>query len=152
MTEEFMRMAIEEAKKAMLLREVPVGAVIVKEGRVIARGHNLRETIKSATAHAEIMAINEACTKLNGWRLFGCEMYVTLEPCPMCAGALVNARIDKIVYGAKDFKRGACGSIYNIANDKRLNHILEIEGGVLEEECKQLLQDFFREKRSGILD
>ena len=150
MKEEFMRMAIEEAKRALLLKEVPVGAIIVKDGIVIARGYNLRETLKASTAHAEIIAINKACTRLNGWRLFGCEMYVTLEPCPMCAGALVNSRIDKIIYGARDLKRGACGSIYNIANDGRLNHTLEIDGGVLEEECKELLQDFFISKRRGV--
>jgi tRNA(adenine34) deaminase len=148
MIEKYMRMAIDEARRALLLKEVPVGAIIVKNGIVIAKGYNLRETLKSATAHAEVIAINKACKRLNGWRLFGCEMYVTLEPCPMCAGALVNSRIDKIIYGAKDLKRGACGSIYNIANDERLNHTLEIQGGVLEEECKRLLQDFFSEKRS----
>jgi tRNA(adenine34) deaminase len=150
MREKFMKMAIDEAKRALFLKEVPVGAIIVKDGIVIAKGYNLRETLKSATAHAEIIAINKACSKLNGWRLFGCEMYVTLEPCPMCAGALVNSRIDKIIYGAGDLKRGACGSIYNIANDRRLNHTLEIEGGILEEECKRLLQDFFSKKRSGV--
>lgn len=150
MHEEFMELAILEAKKALLLKEVPVGAVIVKDGIVIAHGHNLRETLRKATSHAEIIAIDEACTKLNGWRLFGCDMYVTLEPCPMCAGALVNARIDRLIYGATDYKRGACGSIYNIGDDERLNHRLEIVGGVLEEECLELLKNFFVEKRKDI--
>lgn len=150
MHEEYMRIAIEEAKKALLFQEVPVGAIIVKAGVVIAKGHNLRETLKSATAHAEIIAINEACTKLNGWRLFGCDMYVTLEPCPMCAGALVNARIDRIIFGAMDSKRGACGSLYNIGNDIRLNHRLEIVPGVCEEECRALLQEFFNNKRKRL--
>lgn len=150
MHDEFMELAILEARKALLLKEVPVGAVIVKDGIVIARGHNLRETLRKATSHAEIIAIDEACTKLNGWRLFGCDMYVTLEPCPMCAGALVNARIDRIIYGATDYKRGACGSIYNIGHDERLNHRLEIVGGVMEEECLELLKNFFVEKRKDI--
>jgi tRNA(adenine34) deaminase len=150
MYEEFMKLAIIEAEKALLLKEVPVGAVIVKNGVVIAKGHNLRETLRNATSHAEVIAINEACTKLNGWRLFGCDMYVTLEPCPMCAGALVNARVDKIIYGAADHKRGACGSIYNIGHDERLNHRLEVVGGVCEKECVALLQNFFVEKRKAL--
>ena len=149
MHEKYMRIAIEEAKRALLLDEVPVGAVIVKNGVVIAKGHNLRETLKSATAHAEIIAINNACAKLNGWRLFGCDMYVTLEPCPMCAGALVNARIDRIIFGTMDYKRGGCRSIYNITDDDRLNHKLEIVSGVCVEECKILLQEFFNLKRKG---
>jgi tRNA(adenine34) deaminase len=149
MHEKYMEIAIQEAKIAYLLDEVPVGAVIVKDGVVIARGHNLRETLRSATAHAEIIAINGACTKLNGWRLFGCDIYVTLEPCPMCAGALINARVDRIIFGALDHKRGACGSIYNIAKDARLNHRLEVIGGICEKECRELLQDFFTMKRSG---
>lgn len=147
MHENFMRLAIAEANKAFELDEVPVGAVIVKDGAVIASGYNRRETDKNAIAHAEIMAINEACERLGGWRLFGCEMYVTLEPCPMCAGALVNARLDRIIYGTADPKRGACGSLYNIAKDDRLNHTLEIVSGVCEPECRELLQRFFRHRR-----
>ena len=147
MYEEFMKIAIEEAEKAFMLDEVPVGAVIVKNGKIIAKGHNLRETLKSATAHAEIIAINEACAKLNGWRLFGCDIYVTLEPCPMCAGALINARIDRIIYGATDFKRGACGSLYNFVQDPSLNHNPEVIGGICELECKAVLQKFFSLKR-----
>jgi tRNA(adenine34) deaminase len=147
MYEYFMNFALEEAKIAYMLDEVPVGCVIVRDGNIIARGHNLRETLKEATAHAEILAIKEACRALGGWRLPNCEMYVTLEPCPMCAGALVNARIERVIFGAYDLKAGSCGSVYNIANDLRLNHRLEIIGGVLEDECRKLLQDFFKMKR-----
>jgi tRNA(adenine34) deaminase len=148
MHEKFMKIALQEAKIAYMLDEVPVGAVVVKDGEVIAKGHNLRETLKSATAHAEIIAINNACTRLNGWRLFGCDIYVTLEPCPMCAGALINSRLDRVIFGAMDHKRGACGSIYNITGDSRLNHRLEVIGGVCEEECRELLQKFFSVKRN----
>lgn len=147
MDEYFMNLAIKEAKKAYILDEVPVGAVIVRDGRVIASAHNSREIMKDATSHAEIIAIREACRALGGWRLIDCDMYVTLEPCPMCAGAMVNARIRRIVFGAFDLRAGACGSIINIAEDSRLNHRIEVVSGVLEEECRRLLQDFFREKR-----
>lgn len=147
MDEYFMNLAIKEAKKAYILDEVPVGAVIVRDGRVIASAHNSREIMKDATSHAEIIAIREACRALGGWRLMDCDMYVTLEPCPMCAGAMVNARIRRIVFGAFDLRAGACGSIMNIAEDSRLNHRIEVVSGVLEEECRKLLQDFFREKR-----
>ncbi|KRQ86224.1 tRNA-specific adenosine deaminase [Caloramator mitchellensis] len=146
--EYFMKIAIEEAKKSFLLDEVPVGAVIVKDNKIIAKGHNARETLKNALAHAEIIAIDEACRSLGGWRLLDCTMYVTLEPCPMCAGALVNARIKTLVFGAKDYRSGACGSIYNIANDERLNHRIEVIGGILEDECRVLMQYFFRRKRT----
>lgn len=147
MQERFMREALAEAEKAFALEEVPVGAVIVKNGEIIGRGHNLRETMKMATAHAELLAIEEACNRLQGWRLFDCELYVTLEPCPMCAGALVNARLDRVVFGAYDHKRGACGSIYNLAQDDKLNHRLDVVGGVCEEECVALLQQFFKKRR-----
>lgn len=149
MEKKFMLEAIGEAKKAYLLDEVPVGAVIVRNGEIIGRGHNLRETLKDATAHAEIIAINEACRRLNGWRLIGCEMYVTLEPCPMCAGALVNSRIEKLVFGAYDLRAGACKSIYNITQDSRLNHRLEVVDGFMEEECRELMQSFFKRKRAS---
>lgn len=145
--EYYMSMAIEEAKKAYILDEVPVGAVIVRNGNIIAKAHNLRETLKDALAHAEILAIREACRVLNGWRLMGCDIYVTLEPCPMCAGAMVNSRINRVIFGAYDPRAGACGSLYNIANDVKLNHRVEIVSGVLEDECKAILQDFFKEKR-----
>lgn len=147
MHEYYMSLALKEAEKAFILDEVPVGAVVVKNDIVISKGHNVRETIKSATGHAEITAIEEACRVLGGWRLLDCDLYVTLEPCPMCAGAAVNARINRIIFGAFDQKSGACGSIYNIANDERLNHRIEVIPGVLEEECRELLQRFFRKKR-----
>lgn len=145
--EYFMREAIKEARKCLLLDEVPVGAVIVKDGKIIGRGHNLRETLKDATAHAEIIAIKEACKTLGGWRLIDCEMYVTLEPCVMCAGALVNSRIKRLVFGAYDKRFGACGTLYNIPCDEKLNHRLEVIGGVLEDECSKMLSDFFKKKR-----
>lgn len=147
MDEYFMKLAIDEAKKAFLLDEVPVGAVVVKGGRVIASSHNSREIMKDATCHAEIIAIKEACRTLGGWRLVDCDMYVTLEPCPMCTGAMVNARIRRIIFGAFEPRAGACGSIMNIAEDSRLNHRIEIVPGILEAECQKLMKDFFREKR-----
>ncbi len=147
MHEYYMSLALKEAERAFMLDEVPVGAVVVKNDIVISKGHNVRETIKSATGHAEITAIEEACRALGGWRLIDCDLYVTLEPCPMCAGAAVNARINRIIFGAYDQKAGACGSVYNIANDERLNHRMEVISGVLEEECRELLQEFFRKKR-----
>ena len=142
----FMNEAIRLAKKAAELGEVPIGAVIVKDGEIISEGYNLRETEKLSTAHAEISAIDAACKKLGGWRLFGCTLYVTLEPCPMCAGAIVNSRIDRVVYGASDIRFGACGSLFNI-NSYPLNHAFEITKGVCEEECRTLLSDFFSELR-----
>lgn len=145
--EYFMFLAIEEAKKAFELDEVPIGAVIVKNDTVISKAHNLRETLKDATAHAEIIAIKDACKVLGGWRLIGCSLYVTLEPCPMCAGAIVNSRIERVVFGAFDYKAGACKSVLNIANNSNLNHRAEITSGVLEEECRILLQEFFKKKR-----
>ena len=142
----FMNEAIRLAKKAAELGEVPIGAVIVKDGEIISEGYNLRETEKLSTAHAEISAIDAACKKLGGWRLFGCTLYVTLEPCPMCAGAIVNSRIDRVVYGASDIRFGACGSLFNI-NSYPLNHAFEITKGVCEQECRALLSDFFSELR-----
>ncbi len=144
--EKFMRVAIEEAKKCAALDEVPVGAVVVKNGEIIAACGNGRETEKDATAHAETSAIREACRKLGGWHLKDCELYVTLEPCLMCAGAIVNARIEKVVFGAYDKKAGAMGSMVNIT-ELSVNHKPEIISGVLEEECSSLLRDFFRAKR-----
>lgn len=141
-----MRAAIELAKKAAELGEVPIGAVVVKDGEIIAEGYNLRESAKLSTAHAEIYAIEAACKKLGGWRLFGCTLYVTLEPCAMCAGAIVNSRIDRVVYGADDIRFGACGSLFNI-NSYPLNHAFEVERGVLGDECRELLSDFFADLR-----
>lgn len=147
MHEYYMSLALQEARKAFILDEVPVGAVIVKDGIVISTNHNGRETMKNALAHAETIAIEEACRAVGGWRLLNCDLYVTLEPCPMCAGAAVNARINRIIFGAFDQKSGACGSVFNIANNDRLNHRIEVIPGVLEDECKGILQEFFKKKR-----
>lgn len=146
--EEFMRAAIEEAKKAAKRREAPIGAVIVKGGRIISRGHNRRETGHNAAAHAEVEAITRACRRLRGWRLSGCTMYVTLEPCPMCAGAIINSRLDRVVYGAPDPKAGCCGSVTNLFL-LPFNHIPAVEGGCLKEECAGVLTDFFKRLREG---
>ena len=147
MTDEyFMQIALEEAKKAYDLGEVPVGAVIVQEDNVISKAHNLREIEKQAIAHAEILAIEKACNTLGGWRLPRCTLYVTLEPCPMCAGAIINSRIDRVVFGAYDFKAGSCGSIVNLF-ELDYNHKPILCGGVLQEECVSLLKSFFKELR-----
>ncbi len=145
--EEFMKEALRQAEAAGQLGEVPIGAVIVRDGEIIARGHNLTETRKDPTAHAEMNAIRAAAERLGGWRLPGCEMYVTCEPCSMCAGALVWSRIERLYIGAMDPKAGACGSLYNIIEDTRLNHRIEVERGILEEECAETLRSFFRELR-----
>ena len=145
--EYYMGLALEEAKKSLALAEVPVGAVVVCEGEVVAAAYNTRETDKNAIKHAEVEAISRACQRLGGWRLHKCELYVTLEPCPMCAGALVNSRIDRVVYGAKDMLAGCCGSVINF-NSYPFNHSFSIEGGVCEDECRALLQEFFNKKRS----
>lgn len=142
----FMREAIKEAYLAAEIGEVPIGAVVVRNGEIIARAHNERETGKDATRHAEIIAIERACAALHGWRLIGCDLYVTLEPCPMCAGACVNSRLVRVIYGASDLRAGAFGSIMNL-NDYGLNHKPEIVSGVLAEECLMPIQDFFRKKR-----
>lgn len=142
----FMQSAIELAKRAGEKGEVPIGAVIVKDGEIVGEGYNLRESEKLSTAHAEILAINDACKKLGGWRLLGCTLYVTLEPCAMCSGAIVNSRIERVVYGAPDLRFGACGSLFNI-NSYPLNHAFEIQSGVCEDECKALLGDFFSNLR-----
>ncbi|MBV1756970.1 MAG: tRNA adenosine(34) deaminase TadA [Dethiosulfatibacter sp.] len=147
MNDYFMMEALKEAQKAYDMEEIPIGAVIVKDGKIIGRGFNQKEESCDATAHAEMIAIREANVKLQAWRLTGCTMYVTLEPCAMCAGALVNARIDKLVIGASDLKTGACGSVFNIAQDKRLNHQIELQIGVLEEDCSSILKSFFEKLR-----
>jgi tRNA(adenine34) deaminase len=143
----FMMEALQEAQKAYALGEVPVGAVIESNGVIIGRGHNRTETDKDPISHAEIIAIREAAKALGGWRLSGCKLYVTTEPCSMCAGAIVLARIEKLFIGTMDPKAGACGSLANIPQDQRLNHYVEIETGILEEECKQIMKEFFRELR-----
>lgn len=142
-----MREALAEAQKAYGLREVPIGAVIVKNGEIVGRGHNLKETMRDATLHAEIIAIKDACKNLGGWRLPGCTMYVTLEPCAMCAGALVNSRVEKLVIGSRDYKTGACGSVLNLVQTEKLNHQVDVVDGVLEEECSDILKRFFAELR-----
>ena len=147
MEEKFMKEALKEAKKAYNKLEVPVGAVIVKDGQIIARAHNLKETKYDTTKHAEILAIQKASKKLNSWRLIDCEMYVTLEPCAMCAGALINSRIKKVYIGASDKKTGAVGSVFNLLEDYTFNHKVEYEKGILKEECENMLKDFFKELR-----
>lgn len=147
MEEKFMKAALKEAKKAYDKLEVPVGAVIVKDGKIIARAHNLKETKYDTTKHAEILAIQKASKKLNSWRLIDCEMYVTLEPCSMCAGALINSRIKKVYIGASDQKTGAVGSVFNLLEDYTFNHKVEYEKGVMQEECENILKEFFKELR-----
>ena len=145
----FMKEALELAKTAKTMGEVPVGAVVVDcEGKIISSGYNLRENKKSATAHAELIAIENACESIGSWRLSGCTLYVTLEPCPMCAGAIVNSRIERVVFGAYDMQAGCCGTLLNF-NAYPFNHAFKIEGGVLEEDCKKILVDFFEKKRKG---
>ena len=146
MEEKFMKEALKQAKKAASIGETPIGAVIVHDGEIVARGYNKRETKKNALLHAEIIAINKACKKLGGWRLPRCEMYVTLEPCPMCAGAIINSRIKRLIYGAPDSKAGSFGSVVNMA-ELPYNHKPEIVSGVCREECSEILSRFFRELR-----
>ena len=145
--EKFMKEAIRQAKKAYALREVPIGCVIVYEGKIIARGYNRRNTDKNTTSHAEINAIRKASKKLGDWRLEGCTLYVTLEPCQMCAGAIVQARIDKVVIGSMNPKAGCAGSVLNRLEMDGFNHKVEVERGVLEEECSTMLSGFFKELR-----
>lgn len=143
----YMQAALEEARKAAALGEIPVGAVIVKDGEIIARGHNETETRKDPTAHAEMIAIRAAAKALGGWRLIGCRMFVTTEPCSMCAGAIVWSRIEKLYIGTMDPKSGACGSVFNIPQEKKLNHFTEIEIGLMQEECSRIMKDFFKQLR-----
>lgn len=145
----FMKEALKEAKKAYKKLEVPVGCVIVKDGKIIARAHNLKETKYDTTKHAEILAIQKASKKLESWRLIDCDMYVTLEPCPMCAGAIIQSRIKNLYYGACDEKTGAVGSVLNLMEDFKFNHIVNVEKGILKNDCENLLKDFFRELRKS---
>jgi tRNA(adenine34) deaminase len=147
--EQYMRLAIDQAKIAEENGDVPIGAVIVYKDQIIAKAYNQREQLQDPTAHAEIIALTQAAAFLESWHLNGCTIYVTLEPCCMCAGALVLARIDRLVYGCDDPKTGAVKSLYNIVQDERLNHRLEVEGGVLENECRDQLQSFFEQRRSA---
>ena len=143
----YMNEALKEAYKAYRADEVPVGCVIVHNGKIIARAHNLKETKYDTTKHAEILAIQKASKKLESWRLENCTMYVTLEPCAMCTGAMIQARLKKVVIGTMDEKTGACGSVLNLLEDYKFNHVVEIEKGVMETECKKILQQFFKELR-----
>ncbi|GAB6007338.1 tRNA adenosine(34) deaminase TadA [Geobacillus vulcani] len=145
--EYYMRLAMEEAKKAEQIGEVPIGAVIVQDGRVIARAHNLRETEQRAIAHAEILAIDEACRATGSWRLERATLYVTLEPCAMCAGAIVLSRIERVVFGAFDPKGGCAGTLMNLLQESRFNHQVKVVSGVLADECGSLLSQFFRRLR-----
>jgi len=143
----FMAEALKQADEAGKAGEVPIGAVMVKDGRILASDRNRREESNDATAHAEILLLRQAGALLGGWRLSGCTLYVTLEPCPMCAGAMVLARLDRLVFGAPDPKTGAVVSLYDIVRDERLNHSLKVSGGIMQEQCAALLKDFFRQRR-----
>ena len=144
----FMELALDEAVQAAQAGEVPVGAVIVRGAEVIARGHNMREHWLDATAHAEVIGIREACRKLHNWRLAGCTLYVTVEPCPMCAGAIWNSRIDTVVFGCRDNRAGAVESLFNVLSHPSLNHRPVVIGGICEEKCRALMQDFFAQRRA----
>lgn len=148
--EYWMRLAIEEARKAEAIGEVPIGAVIVRGGEIVGRGYNLRETTHDATAHAEMIAIREASERIGAWRLLDCTLYVTLEPCPMCAGAIVQGRVPLVVYGTPDPKAGCAGTLMNLLQEPRFNHRAELIEGVLQEECAALLSDFFRGLRQRL--
>lgn len=145
----YMKEALKEAKKAYSTYEVPVGAVIVNNGEIIGRGYNQRESLKDPTAHAEILAIKDASKYLDAWRLMDCTIYVTLEPCAMCAGAIVNSRIDRLVIGTRDLKRGCCGTIEDLTNHPKFNHRLQVEFGILEDECSSIISSFFKELREN---
>ncbi len=145
--EYFMRQALAEARKSLEKDEIPIGCVIVKEGQIIGRGHNAREELNQAIMHAEVMAIQEANRVEGNWRLLDTTLFVTIEPCVMCSGAIGFARIPQVVYGAANQKFGAAGSLYDILTDQRLNHRVEVETGILEESCAQIMQDFFRQRR-----
>ncbi|WP_010279819.1 tRNA adenosine(34) deaminase TadA [Paenibacillus senegalensis] len=146
--EHWMREALQEAKKAEQKKEVPIGAIVVWNDRIIGRGHNLRETSLDPTSHAEMIAIREASEYLQAWRLLDCSLYVTLEPCPMCAGAIVQSRIPRVIYGTPDPKAGCAGTLMNLLQEERFNHRVEVISGVLREECASLLTSFFRQLRS----
>ena len=144
----YMRKALEEARKAYEKEEIPVGAIIVKDNKIIARAHNIKEEKNDTTKHAEIIAIQKASKKLGSWRLNDCEMYVTLEPCAMCAGALIQARIKKIYIGTMDLKTGACGSVLNLLEDYTFNHKVDTEKGIMQQECESILKEFFKMLRN----
>jgi tRNA(adenine34) deaminase len=143
----FMKIALEEAKKALDKSETPVGAIVVKDDEIISRSHNLRESLQDPTAHAELLAIKDASEKLGRWRLTDCTIYVTLEPCAMCSGAMILARVKRLVYGASDPKAGTAGSLMNLLSHEKLNHQVEVESGILAKECGEILSDFFSSRR-----
>lgn len=145
--EKYMQVALSLAEKAYKKDEVPVGAVVVRDGKIISKAYNKRQKSQDATLHAEIIAIKKACKKLKTFRLNDCELYVTLEPCAMCSGAIINARVGAVIFGAYDQKYGCCGSIYNLPEDKRFNHRAKVIGGILEKECSGILTKFFESKR-----
>ena len=145
----FMIEALAEARTAEELGEIPIGAIIERDGEILGRGHNMTETLKDPTAHAEMLAIRQAAEKIGGWRLANCNMYVTIEPCAMCSGAIVWARIKKLYIGAMDAKGGGCGSIFNIVQEQRLNHYVEIETGIMEEQCREIVKGFFKKLRKS---
>ena len=147
MDEYYMGIALEEAKKAKALGEVPIGAVLVRDGKILAKTHNLREKEQQATAHAEILAIQEANKTLDSWRLTDTVLYVTMEPCAMCGGAIIQSRIGRLVFGTYDPKGGVCGSIFNLFEQEGMNHEVSVTGGILEEDCSQILKDFFQSLR-----
>jgi tRNA(adenine34) deaminase len=149
---EFMQMALDQARLAPALGEVPIAAVIVMDGQLLSQVHNFREVWQDPTAHAEVVAIREAATRLKTWRLTGTTMYVTIEPCSMCAGAIIQARVSRLVFGARDPKAGACGSVFNRPSERRLNHRVEVCGGVLELESQELMQTFFRRLRQDVTE
>ena len=145
--EKWMKIALNEAIKAYDSNEVPIGSIIVLNNEIIGKGYNQCETLKDPTAHAEIISITAACSTLNDWRLNDCSIYVTKEPCPMCAGAIINSRLKHLIFGAYDDKKGCCGSLYQLCGDKRLDSITSVKGGVLENECSMILKEFFSSKR-----
>jgi len=145
----YMKEALEEAKKAKVIEEVPIGAVIVKDNKIIGRGYNLKETLRDPTMHAEIIAIQAATKEINSWRLTDCDMYVTIEPCVMCAGAISQARIRNLYIGSPDFKAGGVTSLYNILFDERLNHQVKVFYGLMRNECSKIIKDFFKSLREG---
>jgi len=147
--EYWMTFALKEAEKAMEKGEMPVGAIILHSNKIVGKGYNLRETLKDPTAHAEILAITSAAASLNSWRLEDCTLYVTLEPCPMCAGAILNARIPRVVFGSYDKAAGMCGSVENLCDQNLLNHRVLVKGGVMEEQCKSLIEAFFQSMRKS---
>ncbi|WP_281883217.1 tRNA adenosine(34) deaminase TadA [Paenibacillus sp. YYML68] len=148
--EAYMRAAVEEARKAEAIREVPIGAVVVLGDTIIGRGHNVRETTKDPLAHAELIAIKQASEYLDAWRLLDCRLYVTLEPCPMCAGAIVQARVPQVIYATRDPKAGCAGTLMNLLQEERFNHRVDVMEGVLREECSSMLTQFFRKLRGKV--